>query len=131
MKRTKASLVALLLATIAGFPGLLGAEPPGRNLFAVPQKMQLVSLEKLEAEFYSASRVVGIKGSIKNTSNSSLRGYLTLYLLSVGGDVLGAFELPVNDHRPFRNGESVPFDTAINVSHISGAYTVSVDFTRE
>lgn len=95
------------------------------------QNMSFVSLENLDAEYFPANRVVAIKGSIKNISNTTLRGYITLYLRSSSGMVLGAYDLPVNDHRPFNDGETVSFDTAVNVSNTTGAYQVSVEFTKD
>lgn len=93
--------------------------------------MSFVSLESLDAEYFPANRVVAIKGSIKNISSTTLRGYITVYLRSSSGLVLGAYDLPVNDHRPFIDGESVAFDTAVNVSNTTGAYQVSVEFTKD
>lgn len=93
--------------------------------------MSFVSLENLDAEYFPANRVVAIKGSIKNISSTTLRGYITLYLRSSSGAVLGAYDLPVNEHRPFNDGETVSFDTAVNVSNTTGAYQVSVEFTKD
>ncbi len=95
------------------------------------QNMSFVSLENLDAEYFPANRVVAIKGSIKNISKSTLRGYITLYLRSSSGTVVGAYDLPVNEHRPFIDGESVSFDTAVNVSNTTNAYQVSVEFTKD
>jgi len=125
------ALPTLLWSLLVFHPALVHGDSAGQNLVPVGQKMSFVSLENLEAEFFPANRVVAIKGSIKNVSKTTMRGYLTLYLLSVGGTVLRTFDLPVNDHRPFGDGESVSFDTAVNVSNVSGAYQVSVDFTRD
>ncbi len=125
------ALPTLLWSLLFLHPVLVGADSAGQNLVPARQNMSFVSLENLEAEFFPANRVVAIKGSIKNVSKTTMRGYLTLYLLSAGGTVLRAFDLPVNDHRPFGDGKSVSFDTAVNVSNVSGAYQVSVDFTRD
>lgn len=95
------------------------------------QNMSFVSLENLDAEYFPTSKVVAIKGSIKNISSTTLRGYITLYLRSSTGSVLGAYDLPVNDHRPFNDGETVSFDTAVNVSNTTGAHQVSVEFTKD
>jgi len=107
------------------------ADSAGRNLIPMQQKMSLVSLDKLEAEYFPANKVVAIKGSIKNISSSALRGYITLYLRSTSGMVLGAYDLPVNDHRAFSDGETILFDTVVNVSNTAGAYQVSVEFTKD
>lgn len=121
----------LFLPLVAFSPMSAKSEPAGRNLIPMKQKAAFVSLDKLEAEYIPAHKVVAIKGSIKNVSRSTLRGYITLYLLSTSGTVLSAYDLPVNDHRPFNDGDSVPFDTAVNVSNTSGAYQVSVEFTKD
>ena len=121
----------LLLTFIAFHPAPAKCDPAGRNLIPMKQNMSFVSLENLEAEYYPANKVVGIKGSIKNISNMTLRGYITLYLRSSSGMVVGSYDLPVNDHRPFNDGESVSFDTAVNVSNSAGAYQVSVEFTKD
>jgi len=132
MKSTKLLVLPVLLLSWVVFPpSLASCAPAGRNLIPMKQKMAFVSLDKLEAEYFPANRVVAVKGSIKNISSSTLRGYITLYLLSSSGVVLAAYDLPVNDHRPFNDGESVAFDTAVNVSNTSGAHQVSVEFTRD
>lgn len=132
MKRLKLFALPTLFCSLCFLhPNVIRADSAGQNLVPLKQKMVFVSLENLEAEYYSANKIVAIKGSIKNVSNSSMRGYITLYLLSVSGTVLRAFDLPLNDHRPFGDGESVSFDTAVNVSNVSGAYQVSVEFTRD
>jgi len=115
----------------AGSPGSPNTGPPGVNLIPMKQKMAFVSLESLDAEFFPSSRLVNVKGSLKNISNSTLRGYITISLLSQTGVVLAAFDMQVNDHRPFSDGETVPFDTAVNVSSVSGAFRVGVEFTKD
>lgn len=124
-------LPALVLSLVALHPEPGRCDSEGRNLIPMKQNMSFVSLEKLEAEYFQANRVVSIKGSIKNISNSTLRGYITLYLRSSSGMVVGAYDLPVNEHRPFNDGESVTFDTSVNVSNTTGAYQVSVEFTKD
>ena len=121
----------LFLSLIVLHPVVASCEPAGRNLIPMQQNMAFVSLENLDAEYFPANRVVAIKGSIKNISNSTLRGYITLYLRSSSGMVVGAYDLPVNDHRHFDAVESVSFDTAVNVSNTTGAYQVSVEFTKD
>jgi len=132
MKRKKPFVLpALFLSLALVCPPQACGEPAGRNLIPMKQKLSLVSLEKLEAEYFPANKVVSVKGRLKNISSTTLRGYVTLYLLSSSGTVLGAFDLPVNEHRPFNDGETVFFDTAVNVSNVSGAYQVSLDFTQD
>lgn len=124
-------LQALLSAQLVMVAAPVHSEQAGRNLIPMKQKMSFVSLEKLEAEYFPANKVVAIKGSIKNISSSTLRGYITLYLRSSNGMVVGAYDLPVNDHRPFGDGETITFDTAVNVSNTTGAHQVSVEFTLD
>lgn len=132
MKRAKLlALPTLLLTLIALHPDRGSCDPAGRNLVPMKQNMSFVSLENLDAEYFPANKVVAIKGSIKNVSKSTLRGYITLYLRSASGMIVGAYDLPVNDHRPFIDGETVSFDTAVNVSNTTGAYQVSVEFTKD
>lgn len=132
MKSRKRIVVSLLLALmLASVVGVASAGPAGVNLTPMKQKMSLVSLESLEAEFFPASKMVSVKGSLKNISSSHLRGFLTIFLMSQSGVVLSAFDMPVNDHRPFMDGETVSFDTAVNVSTVSGASRVSVEFTKD
>ncbi len=132
MKKTKTLAVPILLLSIWGWsPRAVLGGAPGRDLLPAAQRTTLVSLENLEAEYYSANKIVAIKGKIKNISSITMRGYITLYLLSASGSVLSSFDMPLNDNRPFRGGQSVDFDTAVNVGTIGGAYRVSVEFTRE
>lgn len=132
MKSTKLLAIPTLLVSLFVLHPVPGScDSAGRNLIPMKQNMSFVSLENLEAEYFPANRVVAIKGSIRNVSSSTLRGYITLYLRSSSGMVVGAYDLPVNEHRPFIDGETVSFDTAVNVSNTTGAYQVSVDFTRD
>lgn len=132
MKSPKLLVVTALVLSLGVLESVpASCESAGRNLIPMKQNMSLVSLENLEAEYFAANKVVVIKGSIKNISSSTLRGYLTLYLRSHNGMVVGVYDLPVNDHRPFMDGESVAFDTAVNVSNTTGAAQVSVDFTKD
>lgn len=130
---SKKNIIGGILLIVLLFVGVgtVSAEPAGVNLTPMKQNMAFVSLESLDAEFFPASKVVSVKGSLKNISNSYLRGFITIFLMSQSGFVLSAFDMPVNDHRPFMDGESVSFDTAVNVSSISGASRVSVEFTKD
>ena len=121
----------LSLALCAFVPATVTAGSAGVSLTPMQEKMAFVSLDSLDAEFYSASKVVSIKGSIKNISNSTLRGFVTIYLIAQNGVVLSASDMPVNDHHPFMDGESVAFETVVNVSNSSGASRVSVEFTKD
>lgn len=127
----KLLVLTALLSLFASHPVPANCESVGRNLLPLKQNTSFVSLEQLEAEYFPANKVVSIKGSIKNISDSTLRGYITLYLRSSSGMVIGAYDLPVNDHRPFSDGETITFDTAVNVSNTAGAYQVSVEFTKD
>ncbi|NTV13506.1 MAG: hypothetical protein HGA96_06190 [Desulfobulbaceae bacterium] len=111
--------------------GMTCAEQAGVDLLAAKQKMSVVALESLEAEYFPASKVVNIKGSLRNISNSYVRGFVTVFLLSQSGVVLNAFDMQINDHRPIMDGETVVFSTAINVTNVSGASRVSVEFTKD
>ena len=132
MKNLKFLALTALLCSLPVFhPANVRGDAAGRSLPPLRQQMSFVALENLEAEFFPANSVVTISGRIKNNSRTSVRGYLTFYLLSASGTVLKAFELPLKEHQPFGDGESVSFDTAVNVGSVSGAYQVSVDFTRD
>lgn len=132
MKSKKNILVAILLLPLLSLgAGTASAGPAGVNLTPMKQKMSFVSLESLESEFFPGSKMVSVKGSLKNISSSYLRGYLTIFLMSQSGTVLSAFDMPVNEHRPFADGETVAFDTAVNVSNVNGACRVSVEFTKD
>ncbi|MCK4837275.1 MAG: hypothetical protein KAS94_00650 [Desulfobulbaceae bacterium] len=102
----------------------------GKVLAPVEMEMSFADLESLEAEFHPTNGIVSVKGRLKNTSNSIIRGYLSLHLLSSSGSVLQTFELPVKDHQPVSRGESVKFEAVLPVSRIKGATQVSVDFTK-
>jgi len=120
-----------LLAVLFAADGSSFAGPAGINLIPMKQTMPLVNLESLDSEFFPASKMVSVKGSLKNISGSYLRGFITIFLMSQNGVVLSAFDMPVNDHRPFSDGEKISFDTAVNVSNVSGASRVSVEFTKD
>jgi hypothetical protein len=101
-------------------------EPPVPN-----NSMGVVTLDRLEAEFMQNRRIVHVKGRLTNISKVYIRGHLTVHLLSSSGVSLFSTDIPLNNHNPFGNGESVTFDTAINVSAIRGAAKVSLDFTQD
>lgn len=101
-------------------------EPPVPN-----SSMGVVTLDRLEAEFIQNRRIVHVKGQITNISKAYIRGYLTVHLLSSTGVSLFSTDIPLNNHNPFGNGESITFDTAINISAIKGAAKVSLDFTQD
>ena len=122
------SLVILLGLLLGGHEMTLANQ--GQILNPVEMEMTFANLESLEAEFHQATGIVSVKGRLKNTSNSIIRGYLSLHLLSSSGNVLQTFELPVKEHQPITMGESVKFETVLPVSRIKGATQISVDFTR-
>lgn|GEM_PF-7013049 len=98
----------------------------------VPNKsMGGMTLDAFEAEFLQDKSLVHVKGRVTNISNSYTRGYLTLNILSAAGTNLFSSDMPLNNHQTISNGESVSFDTTINVSAIKGASKVSLDFTRD
>ena len=69
-------------------------------------------------EVHPANNVVSVKGSIKNVSTVFIRGYLSLHLLNKAGSVLHTFELPLKDNQSISQGESVSFETILNVANI-------------
>lgn len=88
-----------------------------------------VVLDKMEAEYHPANKVVIVKGSIKNVSKIVLRGYISLHILNSNGSRLYTTEMAVKNHQPIISGEVVEFDTVVNVSHVKGASQISADFT--
>jgi len=101
-------------------------EPPVPN-----SSMGVLTLDSLEAEFMQNRRIVHVKGKLTNVSGVYIRGYLTLHLLSSTGVSLFSTDIPLNNHNPLGSGESVSFDTAINVAAVNGAVKVSLDFTQD
>jgi hypothetical protein len=122
------SLLIVAGFALGGYQEALAGQ--GRNLTPLKMEMPFADLESLEAEFHPANNIVSIKGMIKNSSNSMLRGFLSLHILSATGNVLHTFELPLKDHQPLARGESVRFETVLPINRIKGAAQVSVDFTR-
>jgi hypothetical protein len=123
------SSLVILLGLLLGSPEMTLANQ-GKILTPIEMDMAFANLESLEAEFHQATGIVSVKGRLKNTSKSVVRGFLSLHLLSSSGSVLQTFELPLKDHQPIKMGESVKFETVLPVSQIKGATQVSVDFTR-
>lgn len=123
-----ASLLALAGLSLGGYQESMAGQ--GRNLTPLEMGTPFVDLESLEAEFHPANNIVSVKGTLKNTSNSIIRGFLSLHILSTSGNVLQTFELPVKNHQSLGRGESVGFETVLPVAMIKGAAQVSVDFTR-
>ncbi|MCA1765486.1 MAG: hypothetical protein LC633_04445 [Desulfobulbaceae bacterium] len=117
-------LSSLLLAAGLSLAG------QGRNLPPLELTSSLVDLNGLEAEFHPANNIVSVRGLLKNTSNSVIRGFLSLHILSATGNVLQTFELPIKDHQPLARGESFSFETALPVSLSKEAAHLSVDFTK-
>ncbi|MEN8136697.1 MAG: hypothetical protein ABFS18_14370 [Thermodesulfobacteriota bacterium] len=123
------SSLVILLGLLLGGPKMTLANQ-GKILTPIEMDMACANLESLEAEFHRATNIVSVKGRLKNTSKSVVRGFLSLHLLSSSGNILQTFELPIKDHQPIKMGESVKFETVLPVSKIKGATQVSVDFTR-
>jgi len=131
MKIIKEKLITPCVLLGAFLILVTGNDVVGKNLTNVEHDMATVVLESVEAEFHPANRVVTVKGSIRNVSNSFVRGFLSLHLLSKNGTVLQTFEVPLKEHQVFAQGESVSFDTVLNTPRVHGASQVSIDFTKE
>jgi hypothetical protein len=101
----------------------------GTTLTQAEQEYSFVTLDSMEAQYHPANKVVIVKGSIKNTSKIVLRGYISLHILSSTGTTLHTTEMAVKRHQPIMSGETVSFDTVLNVSKIAGAAQISADFT--
>ena len=99
-------------------------------LTPVEMKMSYAALESVEAEFHQANNVVSVKGKIKNISNSVIRGFISLHLMSSTGSVLQTFELPIKFHQPLNIGESVQFETVLPTTKSKDATQISIDFTK-
>ena len=99
------------------------------TLTQAKQEYTFVVLDSMEAEYHPANKVVIVKGSIKNISNIVLRGHISLHILSAAGAILYTTEMAVKGNQPIQNGETVSFDTVLNVSNVSGAKQISADFT--
>jgi hypothetical protein len=99
-------------------------------LTPVEMKMSYADLESVEAEFHQANNIVSVKGRIKNISNSVIRGFISLHLMSSTGSVLQTFELPIKSHQPLNIGESVKFETVLPTTKSKDATQISIDFTK-
>ena len=122
------TLLSLLFIVIAVVAGNIDSAK-SQTLSQAKQDYSYVILDSMEAEYHPANKVVIVKGSIKNISNITLRGYISLHILSVNGAVLYSTEMAVKDHQPIRTGETVSFDTVLNVAKVAGAKQISADFT--
>ena len=123
-------LLFVSILTTLLFLSTTNAVEAGRYLIPAEQETRLMALEKVEAEFHPATKVVSVKGSIKNISKVFVRGYLSLHLLSKEGSVLETFELQLKENQPIAEGESVKFETTLKVGNMSNASKISIDFTR-
>ncbi|MBU0480509.1 MAG: hypothetical protein KKG47_05355 [Proteobacteria bacterium] len=128
-KRLSNTILVFVLLTALTLFSVSDNSAIGKTLTSTDQEYAYVTLDSMEAEYHPANKVVIVKGSIKNISRIVLRGHLVLHILSISGAVLHSTEMPIKGHQPIMNGESVSFDTVLNVSNVSGAAKISADFT--
>ena len=108
------------------------AAPAGQsgNLTPVQFDQRMVVVEDLAAEFHSDSGTVVVTAKIKNNSQSIMRGYATIYLLSAEGKKVHAFQEEVNGGDVFTHGTTVDFKATSRIGDIKKVALISVDFTQ-
>lgn len=104
------------------------AGQPG-NVIPTQLDQQMILVEDLSAEFHSESGTLVVTAKIKNNSQSMLRGYVTVYLLSAEGKKVHAFQEEVNEGEAFPHGAMIDLKATSRMSDIEKVASISVDFT--
>ncbi len=91
---------------------------------------KFIEVQELEADYHTASSTITVSGKIKNVSNSTIRGYATVYLLSAEGQELYSYQEEVNGGDSFSHGSTVEFSATARVGDISKVSSLSIDFTK-
>ena len=95
------------------------------------EQSQLTVLEELSAQLHKNGRFVEIEGAIKNISKSTLKGYVTVYLLGINGEVINAKDKVVGQGLEFSHGMVTKFKLTMKVAKKKRIDTISVDFIQE
>ncbi|KJR97154.1 MAG: hypothetical protein VR65_24670 [Desulfobulbaceae bacterium BRH_c16a] len=104
--------------------------PAGQSLSPVQFEQRMVVVEDLAAEFHTSSGTVIVTAKIKNVSQSMIRGYATIYLLSAEGKKIHAYQEEVNGGEVFAHGTTVDLKATSKISDINKLASISVDFTK-
>lgn len=89
----------------------------------------MILVEDLSAEYHSESGTIVVTAKIKNNSQSMIRGYVTIYLLSAEGKKVHAYQEEVNGGEVFAHGVTVDLKATSRMSDITKIASISVDFT--
>jgi hypothetical protein len=105
--------------------------PAGQSGNIIPTQLdqRMVLVEDLSAEFHSESGTIVVTAKIKNNSQSMIRGYVTVYLLSAEGKKVHAYQEEVNGGEVFAHGATVDLKATSRISDITKIASISVDFT--
>lgn len=130
MKAISLNIMFLFLSCLALLP-LPANGGQSSSLSHQDLEPRFIEVQDLEANFHTASSTVTISGKIKNVSNSTIRGYATVYLLSAEGQELYSYQEEVNGGDGFSHGSTVEFSATSRVGDISKVSSISIDFTRK
>lgn len=119
-----------LLIGFVSIPVLLLHAEESKQLQSIDIQPPFVVVEDLAADIHTASSSVTISGNIKNTSHSIIRGYATIYLLSLEGEEIYSFQEEVNGGNGFGHGVTVEFEATSTVVDLKKVGSISVDFTQ-
>ena len=104
----------------------------GADIAAPAEQQSLLTvLEELTAQVHKNGRYVEVKGAIKNISLSTLRGFVTVYLLDGNGGVIAAKDESIGNGMEFGQGIVAKFEVTLRVPQGKKIESVSVDFTKE
>lgn len=104
--------------------------PAGQALSPAQFEQRMIVVEDLAAEFHTSSGTVIVTAKIKNVSQSMIRGYATIYLLSAEGKKIHAYQEEVNGGEVFAHGTTVDLKATSKISDINKISSISVDFTK-
>jgi hypothetical protein len=106
--------------------------PAGQSGTLSPAQFEqrMIVVEDLAAEFHTSSGTVIVTAKIKNVSQSMIRGYATIYLLSAEGKKIHAYQEEVNGGEVFAHGTTVDLKATSKISDINKVASISVDFTQ-
>ncbi|WP_236979968.1 hypothetical protein [Membranihabitans maritimus] len=105
----------------------LGQYNPGSSSSSSTKKSINVSVEnvRIEKDFPNAW---GVKGSIRNKTNRSIKGTVKIKFINGKGDIVHSSRAYVNDGDPFGAGQSANFEYFVEPKTFDGVKDFEVEF---
>jgi len=87
-------------------------------------------VEGTQAEAFPSSGQLMVRGAIKNTDIRPVRGYVVIYFLDEGNDVIHIIETEVNKKRAIDSGKIGKFEVGTQTNNVERVTRVYVEFVK-